>query len=123
VAGGRTLTSDSIDVVERYEPDADRWTRVRALPQRAGSFDAVSVDGYLVTVGGDNDAEGWVTGAVQRYDPRTNAWTQLPEMRTKRHGHAVAIAGDRLWAFGGSPCARFAARDIVESFDLRQVSR
>jgi len=121
VAGGRTLVSDSIDVVERYDPEADRWMRVAPLPQDVGSFDAVTVDGYLVTVGGDDDREGWVSGAVQRYDPPADEWTQLPEMRTKRHGHAAAIAGGRLWTFGGSPCAKFAARDIVESFDIGLV--
>ena len=46
---------------------------------------------------------------------------QLPPMRTKRHGMAAAIAAGRLYTFGGSPCARFAASDIVESFDLELV--
>ena len=72
----------------------------------------------MLTVGGDDDREGWVTGALQRYDPRADEWTQLPPMRTKRHGMAAAVAGDRLWTFGGSPCAQFAARSIVESYDL-----
>jgi non-specific serine/threonine protein kinase len=122
VFGGRTPGNDAITVVETYEPGADRWRRVAQLPQRAGSFEAVVVDGYVVTVGGDSDIEGWVTGAVQRYDPARNAWLQLPEMRTKRHGMAVAYAGDRIWAFGGSPCARFAASAIVESFEASRVA-
>jgi hypothetical protein len=122
VAGGRTLTSDSIDVVERYEPAADRWTRVAPMPQDAGSLEGASVDGYFLAVAGDDDREGWVTGKIQRYDPRSNSWSQLPEMRTKRHGMAAAVADGRLWVFGGSPCARFAASDIVESFDLGLVA-
>jgi len=40
-------------------------------------------------------------------------------MRTERHGTAAAQGGGRLWIFGGSPCAKFAASDVVESFDLR----
>ncbi len=122
VLGGRTPENDAITAVEAYEPAADRWRRAAQLPQRAGSFEAVVVDDYVVTVGGDSDIEGWVTGAVQRYEPARNAWLQLPPMRTKRHGMAVAYAGDRIWAFGGSPCARFAASDIVESFDASRVS-
>jgi N-acetylneuraminic acid mutarotase len=122
VFGGRMPTNDAITVAEAYEPAADRWRRVAQLPQRAGSFEAVVVDGYVVTVGGDSDIEGWVTGAVQRYEPARDAWLQLPPMRTKRHGMAVAYAGDRIWAFGGSPCARFAASDIVESFEARRVA-
>jgi N-acetylneuraminic acid mutarotase len=121
VMGGRTLETDSLDVVERYDPAADRWERVASLPQRVGSLEAAAVDGRVLAIGGDDDREGWVTGAVQSYDPATDRWSQLPEMRTKRHGHAAAIAGGRLYTFGGSPCAQFAASDIVESFDLRMV--
>jgi N-acetylneuraminic acid mutarotase len=122
VAGGRTLESDSIHAFERYDPETDTWTRLPQLPQDAGSLEAASVDGYFLAVAGDDDREGWVTGKVQRYDPAANEWTQLPEMRTKRHGMAAAVADGRLWVFGGSPCARFAASDIVESFDLDLVS-
>jgi N-acetylneuraminic acid mutarotase len=122
VLGGRTLRSDSIDVVEVYDPANDRWRRATPLPQDAGSLEAASVEGFVLAIGGDDDREGWVTDAVQRYDPTSNQWTPLPPMRTKRHGMAAAIAGDRLWTFGGSPCARFAASPIVESFDLRLVS-
>jgi N-acetylneuraminic acid mutarotase len=121
VMGGRTLEADSLDVVERYDPAADRWERLAPLPQRAGSFEAAAVDGRVLTVGGDDDREGWVTGALQSYDPGADRWSELSPMRTKRHGHAAAVAGGRLYTFGGSPCARFAASDIVESFDLGLV--
>jgi N-acetylneuraminic acid mutarotase len=122
VAGGRSLTDDSLSVVERYEPETDRWTRVAPMPQEAGSLEGATVDGYALIVGGDDDREGWVTGKIQRYDPETDRWSQLPEMRTKRHGMAAAVADGRLWVLGGSPCAQFAASDIVESFDLARVS-
>jgi N-acetylneuraminic acid mutarotase len=121
VLGGRTLETDSLDVVERYDPETDTWETLAPLPQDAGSFEAAAVNGRVLTVGGDDDREGWVTGAVQSYDPATDTWSQLPEMRTMRHGHAVAVAADRLYAFGGSPCALFAASDIVESFDTGLV--
>ena len=123
VLGGRTLRSDSIDVAEVYDPAHDRWRRAAPMPQDAGSLEAASVDGYVLAIAGDDDREGWVTGALQRYEPESNEWTQLPPMRTKRHGMAAAVVGDRLWTFGGSPCARFAASRIVESFDLRLVTR
>jgi N-acetylneuraminic acid mutarotase len=121
VMGGRTLETDSLDVVERYDPATNAWERLAPLPQRAGSFEGVAVAGRVLAIAGDDDREGWVTGAIQSYDPATDRWSQLPEMRTKRHGHAAAVAVGRLYTFGGSPCARFAASDIVESFDLGMV--
>ena len=123
VLGGRTLRSDSIDAVEVYDPAHDRWRRAAPMPQDAGSLEAAAVDGYVLAIAGDDDREGWVTGALQRYDPQSNEWTQLPPMRTKRHGMAAATVDGRLWTFGGSPCARFAASRIVESFDVRLVGR
>lgn len=122
VLGGRTLRSDSLDVAEVYDPQHDRWRRAAAMPQDAGSLEAAAVDGYVLAIAGDDDREGWVTGAIQRYDAESNEWSQLPPMRTKRHGMAAAAVGGRLWTFGGSPCARFAASRIVESFDLSLVA-
>ncbi len=121
VMGGRTLEVDSSNTVERYDPATDSWEPVSSLRQRSGSFDGQAVNGRVLAIAGDDDKEDWVTGAIQSFDPATERWTQLPEMRTKRHGLATAIAGDRLWTFGGSPCARFAASDIVETFDLALV--
>lgn len=121
VMGGRTLQTDSLNVVERYDPAMDRWEAIAPLRQRAGSFEGAAVNGRVLAIAGDDDREGWVTGAIQSYDPSADRWSQLPQMRTKRHGLAAAIAAGRLYTFGGSPCARFAASDIVESFDLRLV--
>jgi outer membrane protein assembly factor BamB len=118
VMGGRTLEVDSLSTVERYDPETDTWESVTPLRQRAGSFDGQAFAGRVLAIAGDDDREDWVTGALQSFDPATERWSQLPEMRTKRHGFASAIVDDRLWTFGGSPCARFAASDIVESFDL-----
>jgi hypothetical protein len=121
VMGGRTLEDDSLGVVERYDPAANRWESLAPLRQPAGSLEGAAVNGHVLAIAGDDDREGWVTGAIQSYDPAGDRWMHLPPMRTKRHGMAAAIAAGRLYTFGGSPCARFAASDIVESFDLRLV--
>lgn len=121
VMGGRSLVTDSLNTVERYDPATDTWEEVAPLRQRAGSLEGASVNGRVLAIAGDDDREGWVTGAIQSFDPDSGRWTQLPPMRTKRHGMSAAVADGRLYTFGGSPCARFAASDIVESFDLSLV--
>jgi hypothetical protein len=37
-------------------------------------------------------------------------------MPTKRHGFGAAVAGGRVFTFGGSPCALFAKSAVVEVF-------
>lgn len=123
VIGGRVHGSDAVDVVERYDPRTDGWDRLAGLPQRSGSLGVEAFSDKVLAVGGDDDAEGWVTGATQAYDPATDRWSQLPPMRTWRHGMGTSLAGGRLYAVGGSECALFAASDANESFDLRLVNR
>lgn len=118
VLGGRDAGTDALDAAARYDPRTDRWERLPSMPVATGGLDAVAVDGAVIGVGGGNDRAGTVTGAVQRFDPRTGRWSRLPDLRTPRHGHVTAVAGDRLWVFGGSPCAYYAATDLVEWLSL-----
>lgn len=122
VLGGRAGASDALALAARYDPDTDTWERLPPLPVPAGGADAVAAGGAVIVVGGGNDRGGTVTGAVQRFDVQRGRWELLPELRTPRHGHAAARIGDRLWVFGGSPCAYFAATDLVESFSLPEAT-
>ena len=115
VLGGRDGRSDAIDVAERYDPRTDRWETLPPLPKAAGGLESVTIGGTVVTIGGGDDRGGTVTGAVQRFDPRSARWDRLPDLRTPRHGHGATYAAGRMWVFGGSPCAYYAASDLVES--------
>lgn len=123
VLGGRDGRSDAIDVAERHDPRTDRWETLPSMPQATGGLDTVTIGGTVVAIGGGNDRAGTVTGAVQRFDPGSDRWERLPDLRTPRHGHGAAYAGGRLWVFGGSPCAYYAASDLVESLPEPSVSR
>lgn len=121
VLGGRDARTDALDTAASYDPRTDRWERLPPMPVAAGGLDAAAVGGAVIGVGGGNDRAGTVTAAVQRFDIRTGRWSRLPDLRTPRHGHATAVAGDRLWVFGGSPCAYFAATDLVEWLALDEI--
>lgn len=118
VLGGRDHRSDSLARADRYDPVADRWERLPDLPVAVGGLDAVSAQGSAIAIGGGNDRGGTVSDAVQRFDPGVGRWELLPQLRTARHGHAAAHVGNRLWVFGGSPCAYYAASDLVEWLPL-----
>lgn len=123
VIGGRNRRTDALADVTAYDPATDSWEAVADLPVASGGLEAVSYDGAILAMGGGDDRGGTVTGAVQRYDVGRDAWTQLPRMRTARHGFGAAVAGEAIYTFGGSPCALFAATDIVETFTPQDEER
>ena len=121
VIGGRNRETDSLSIVERYDPERDRWERVADLPVASGGLEAVAFDGTIIAMGGGDDRKRFVTPAVQQFDPDTGAWTELPRMRSPRHGFAAAVVGDRIFTAGGSPCPLFAASDTVDVFEPRKA--
>jgi N-acetylneuraminic acid mutarotase len=118
VLGGRAPGSLAVDTAESYDVSERRWEKLPSMLVGAGGLGVVSADGNLIAVGGGNDGAGTVTGAVQQLDPKTSQWSLLSGMRTPRHGHATAAAQNKVWVFGGSPCAYFNASDSVESLNL-----
>ena len=123
VLGGRSPGNDAHVTAERYDAERDRWEGLPPMPEGAGGMDALVHDGRIFTIGGGNDSAGTVTRAVQQFDPDTGRWTRLADMRTPRHGAAAALVGDSAYAFGGSPCAYFAASEIVEAVRLEDLRR
>ena len=101
--GGRKFTAGSnVDVVQRYDPKADRWTILTRTPQPVSGAGAALVDGQLIVAGGEGVTT--VSGTVQAYDLTTpNAtWTTLPALDPGRHGLGVTAIGNTLYAVGGA---------------------
>jgi N-acetylneuraminic acid mutarotase len=119
VLGGREESDLASRVAEVYDVKERRWRTLPSMPVGAGGLGAVTVDGDVIAVGGGDDGAGTVTGAVQEWDPKIESWSLIANgMRTPRHGHATAAWGDKIWVFGGSPCAYYNATDSVESVKL-----
>ena len=101
--GGRKFTAGSnIDVVQRYDPKADRWTILTRTPQPVSGAGAAIVDGQLIVVGGEGPTS--VSGTVQAYDlsAPSATWTALPSLTPGRHGLGVTAIGNTLYAIGGA---------------------
>jgi non-specific serine/threonine protein kinase len=101
--GGREFTAGSnVNVVQRYDPKADRWTILTPTPQPVSGAGAAIVDGRLIVVGSEGVTT--VSGTVQAYDLTTpNAtWTTLPALDPGRHGLGVTAIGNTLYAVGGA---------------------
>ena len=103
--GGRKFSAGSnTDVVQRYDPKADRWTALPRTPQTVSGAGAAIVDGRLVIVGRETPTS--VSGTVHAYDlTAPNAtWITLAPLTPPpgRHGLGVTAIGNTLYAVGGA---------------------
>jgi N-acetylneuraminic acid mutarotase len=100
VAGGRT--GDPGKLVTATEVfDGTSWHNAPAIPVPGDHLAAASDGTYLYAVGGDRLTTSKDLAAVQRFNPATGQWTQLPPMRTAASGLGAAIIGRQLITLGG----------------------
>jgi N-acetylneuraminic acid mutarotase len=109
VIGGPNEEDRSLDTFERYDPATNEWESLPPIPLGAASVGLVAIDGRLVAVGGDDqsdweDGGGWVTPSAWTFNPRTEAWHRLPDMKFERRAGGVAATDGRVYALGGSYC-------------------
>ncbi len=102
--GGRDLTAaKNLPTLERYDPADDSWTALDDMPDTVGSVGAAYADGLVIAVGGEGVTEP--SDAVQAFDVESKRWSQLPALPAPRHGVAVGVLGDSLYAIGGAAAA------------------
>lgn len=115
--GGIARTSGSNPVVEPVLASVERvqGDRVQVLAPlavaRAGHTATLLADGSVLVVGG-RDASGMALDSVERWNPSTGQWQQMPAMGAARHGHsATRLADGRVLVSGGhSADARYGVR-------------
>ena len=113
--GGTNGSADSA-AVEAYDPVADKWTAMPALPEARSDFGVAIADARLVAAGGMSGGE--VLKSVAALDLTTATWTALPDLGTARHGAAVAAVGKTVYAIGGSTDAGSQITASAESLKL-----
>lgn len=107
VIGGRIgsafANGSDVDVVEAYDPAADRWTAPLArLPAPRGDAVATVWRNLILLAGGVpiNDA-GESARRLIGFDPGANRWSVLPAPPLPRTGFATGVIGDQFYAVGG----------------------
>jgi N-acetylneuraminic acid mutarotase len=100
VAGGRTGDPGKpVTATEVF--NGTSWHDSTAIPVPADHLAAASDGTYLYAVGGDKLSPSNDVAAVQRFDPATGTWAQLPPMRTGASGAGAAVVDGQLITFGG----------------------
>jgi N-acetylneuraminic acid mutarotase len=99
---GRTSGLDSnLDVVEAYDPRANRWRAIPRVPGPRGGTAAAGVAGRLVSAGGEEP--GGTIRTVFAYNPNTRRWARLPSLPRPRHGLGLVGYRGRAYALAGGP--------------------
>jgi N-acetylneuraminic acid mutarotase len=126
VAGGRGEADHSLTTFDRYDPATEEWETLADLPMGVASPGLVAVQDRLVIVGGEDqdnweEGGGWVTPSAWEYDPRTDRWTRLPNMKFDRRGGGVAAVGNRVYAIGGSFCPGLKPNGPVGTYTVESI--
>jgi N-acetylneuraminic acid mutarotase len=89
-----------------------QWQELAPLQRARGALSLLAFQGRLYAIGG---REGSVEVAIpERYDPGTNAWSDLPAMPDPRNHTAGYVDGARLCVAGGRTPATSAAVDCFD---------
>jgi len=103
VAGGRLeggFQSAATAVVEAFDPATGTWRERAVLPRPRSGMNSVVANGCFHVWGGEGGAGMFPDHTV--YDPRADAWTQLPDMPIPVHGvTGAAFVGGQIHIPGG----------------------
>lgn len=115
--GGVDNNATPLASVEAYNPSANSWSYMAALPQALDSESAVSDGaGHLFVFGGVG-ADGTLSGGVYRYTIATNAWDQVASLPVAVRDSAAVMAPDgMIYVLGGKTAA--GATAAVQSYDI-----
>lgn len=102
VAGGLDASgSSSLSSMECWSPQsAQAWSLGPDSGQRRFAHAAVELEGKLVLLGGHDGSQ--CLKSVQRFDPATERWEQLPPLREPRANLTAAVVGGKIFAVGGN---------------------
>ncbi|MEA3015631.1 MAG: hypothetical protein QOI38_353 [Sphingomonadales bacterium] len=96
------------NLVQVYDPAANRWTLGPSLPQPIHHTHVAAVGGRLYVIGGEID--GASTGRpetfvanVWMHDPAVGGWVARAPMPTARGGGGKAVLDGRIYVAGGRP--------------------
>jgi len=110
--------------VDRFDPSANRWTKLAPLPGPRVGAAGVSHPGRGFFVLGGSTGPGPCdspTNTVLRFDDRTGTWAPAGTLIVPRSAAGAARIGRYIYLFGG--CIEGgAALDNVERFDVRTGS-
>src|SRR5215831_11181111 len=123
-----------LDNAWEYDPVADSWKALAAMPTKRGSPVAVTVGDKIYVIGGATLPPGSKetavlpgrphisVGAVEEFDPATNTWRARASMPTPRNHATAGAVNGKIYVIGGRVGTSFISSgssniDVVEEYD------
>jgi len=122
VAGGRPGSQTCLEV---YDPATNTWMQKAPMPTGRSGIAGAVVANCLYIFGGEgnpSDPNG-IFHQVEAYDAASDTWSQLPPMRTGRHGIYAAVIGNVVYLPGGATQAGFGVTSIHEAYVVGAIPR
>ncbi len=94
------LKQGASDVVERYDPNTNLWTKLHTKPTAVGDVSAAILGGKIYVPGG-RTTSGKLTDALEIYDPRQDTWEQGAPLPVAVAAYALSAFEGKLYLFGG----------------------
>ena len=102
--GGLNRNGANISAFEVFDPAAGRWEERAPLPLTLDHFAMAGLDGRVYVVGGSTNFRArnqTLSTALFAYDPASDSWNRLTDMRLRRWGHSMVALDGLLYVIGG----------------------
>lgn len=100
VIGGTNETSETLNVVEEYNPLTNEWTTKKPMPTPRSGLAVAVYDGKIYAFGGTVGSNVYV-GNNEIYDPVSDSWSTKTSMPTPRAGLSANTVNDGIYLIGG----------------------
>ena len=86
--------NERLNIVERYDPQTDKWEFVAPMQIRRSFLAAAALNGSIFALGGSDGALRF--NDVEKYDPDLDRWESAPAMQVGR-GAFAAVKMKHVW--------------------------
>ncbi|NXI38270.1 KLH18 protein, partial [Galbula dea] len=97
--GGLNSAGDSLNVVEAFDPIANRWERCQPMATARSRVGVAVLNGLLYAIGGYDGQLRLST--VEVYNPETDSWSKVESMNSKRSAMGTVVLDGQIYVCGG----------------------
>lgn len=111
-------TGEVMATTEVYDPQSDRWTQRRPMPEpRYGHKAVFAADGRFYILGGGKGIGTPPLRDVLIYDPEKVSWQQGPPMQIPRSLLTAVATPERLiYAIGGTDVGAYPFKSAINNY-------